>query len=148
MRTYLNVPYSEKNEAKLFGARWDAVKRLWYANGDGAGLEKWHFTSEHQKLKTTAVYHRNKGSAKNTRKGKNRVIGLIDQAKTIDGKKYIVKRNKPTHKAHIFDGSDTLCRLLSTGGMGVVRGYEVVTELGDRELCKMCYAAWKVVNED
>jgi hypothetical protein len=30
MRTDLQVPYSQKDEARRLGARWDAAKRLWY----------------------------------------------------------------------------------------------------------------------
>lgn len=30
MRTNLNVPYEEKDEAKKCGARWDPLLRLWY----------------------------------------------------------------------------------------------------------------------
>lgn len=30
MRVYLQVPYSQKDEAKAKGARWDAEKRQWY----------------------------------------------------------------------------------------------------------------------
>lgn len=30
MRVNLNVPYSEKEEAKLLGARWDAKKKVWF----------------------------------------------------------------------------------------------------------------------
>lgn len=29
-KIYLNVPYSEKEEAKALGSRWDANKRQWY----------------------------------------------------------------------------------------------------------------------
>ncbi len=32
-RVYLAVPYAEKDAAKGIGARWDANKRLWYADG-------------------------------------------------------------------------------------------------------------------
>lgn len=31
MKTYLNVPYSEKDEAKKLGARWDSGKKKWFA---------------------------------------------------------------------------------------------------------------------
>jgi hypothetical protein len=31
MRIDLNVPYSEKDYAKSKGARWDPVKKTWYA---------------------------------------------------------------------------------------------------------------------
>jgi len=30
MRIDLNVPYSEKDEARKLGARWDAKRQLWY----------------------------------------------------------------------------------------------------------------------
>ncbi len=36
---WLNVPYSEKDEAKFLGARWDSEKRSWYAPR-GSELEK------------------------------------------------------------------------------------------------------------
>jgi hypothetical protein len=31
---YLEVPYAQKDEAKLFGARWDLRKKLWYFPGE------------------------------------------------------------------------------------------------------------------
>lgn len=31
MKTYLDVPFSEKDEAKARGARWDAERKRWYA---------------------------------------------------------------------------------------------------------------------
>src|SRR6476646_5101893 len=31
---YLEVPYAQKDEAKLFGARWDGKKKLWYFPGE------------------------------------------------------------------------------------------------------------------
>ena len=32
MRIYLNVPYSEKEEAKSLGARWNPTIKKWYIN--------------------------------------------------------------------------------------------------------------------
>ena len=41
-RAYLDVPFSEKNDAKALGARWDNAKRMWYApNNESALLERW-----------------------------------------------------------------------------------------------------------
>lgn len=37
--TYLNVPYSDKDEAKAAGARWDAERKRWYAPA-GTPMEK------------------------------------------------------------------------------------------------------------
>lgn len=31
MKTYLSVPFSEKEEAKSLGAKWDPEKKQWYA---------------------------------------------------------------------------------------------------------------------
>lgn len=30
MRTYLNVPFAEKDEARKLGARWDEDRKSWY----------------------------------------------------------------------------------------------------------------------
>ncbi|MDT4289096.1 DUF5710 domain-containing protein [Methylomonas sp. MO1] len=42
-KTYLNVPYAEKDAAKALGARWDAAAKKWYvpANKDMALFAKW-----------------------------------------------------------------------------------------------------------
>ena len=33
-KIYLNVPYAEKDAAKALGAKWDPVKKQWYAPAD------------------------------------------------------------------------------------------------------------------
>lgn len=41
-KTWLDVPYAEKDEAKALGARWDSEARRWYApQPDTAGLDRW-----------------------------------------------------------------------------------------------------------
>jgi hypothetical protein len=42
-RIYLNVPFAEKDEAKKFGAKWDAEKRCWYCDLDlyKGGIRAW-----------------------------------------------------------------------------------------------------------
>ena len=42
-RVDLNVPFSEKDEAKTLGARWDGERKTWYAPAGVplSGLEKW-----------------------------------------------------------------------------------------------------------
>ena len=42
-KTYLNVPYKEKNLAKSYGAKWDGQKKLWYApeGTDLVPLRQW-----------------------------------------------------------------------------------------------------------
>ncbi len=37
-RQYLNVPYSEKEDAKEYGARWDPAKKKWYVGRDSRHL--------------------------------------------------------------------------------------------------------------
>lgn len=43
MRTNLQVPFAEKDQAKALGARWDATKRLWYVQNvsDLAPFARW-----------------------------------------------------------------------------------------------------------
>ena len=43
MKTYLNCPFAEKDEAKALGARWDAQKKKWYVQDvqDLAPFERW-----------------------------------------------------------------------------------------------------------
>jgi len=43
-KTYLNVPFSQKDAAKVLGAKWDAGKKKWYAPSglDISLFEKWN----------------------------------------------------------------------------------------------------------
>jgi len=42
MKTYLAVPFGEKDEAKKLGAWWDPICKKWYApNGEAVLLERW-----------------------------------------------------------------------------------------------------------
>ena len=52
-RTYLNVPYQEKDEAKKLGARWDASARRWYVpeGMDTAPLVRWLPVEKPESLK-------------------------------------------------------------------------------------------------
>jgi hypothetical protein len=43
MRTNLQVPFAEKEDAKKLGARWDAARKLWYVENkdDMAPFARW-----------------------------------------------------------------------------------------------------------
>lgn len=42
-KTYLQVPFAEKDEAKALGARWDPTKKRWYVQDkDLAPFARWH----------------------------------------------------------------------------------------------------------
>lgn len=42
MKTYLFVPYSEKDAAKKLGAKWDPIERKWYApEGEEVLIKRW-----------------------------------------------------------------------------------------------------------
>lgn len=47
-KVYIVVPYSQKDEAKLVGARWDAEVRSWYFNSEQDALlfSKWFKVKE------------------------------------------------------------------------------------------------------
>ena len=42
-KNFLNVPYAQKDEAKLLGARWDALEKKWFvpADKDSALFVRW-----------------------------------------------------------------------------------------------------------
>jgi len=46
-KTYLNVPFAQKDEAKALGARWDAVPKKWFvpADKDIALFARWQAES-------------------------------------------------------------------------------------------------------
>lgn len=46
-RVFLRVPITEKDEAKILGARWDPIRRLWFFNGPppARALERWSVIS-------------------------------------------------------------------------------------------------------
>lgn len=42
MKIFLNVPFSEKDEAKALGAKWDSSEKKWYApNGEQSLIDRW-----------------------------------------------------------------------------------------------------------
>ncbi|MGY6274187.1 DUF5710 domain-containing protein [Methylomonas sp. MgM2] len=52
-KTYLNVPYAEKDAAKARGARWDPTNKKWYvpAGKNTAPFEQWRVTTNPQPAK-------------------------------------------------------------------------------------------------
>ena len=47
-KTYLNVPYAQKDAAKALGAKWDPAKKRWYApaDKDTSLFSKWQAHTE------------------------------------------------------------------------------------------------------
>ena len=41
MNVYLRVPYEFKDQAKSYGARWDAARKQWFFPGTEADLPEW-----------------------------------------------------------------------------------------------------------
>jgi len=56
-KSYLNVPYAEKDAAKALGAKWDAGKKKWYAPNDLDLLlfEKWNIKSASSTAKNKSM---------------------------------------------------------------------------------------------
>jgi Domain of unknown function (DUF5710) len=50
MRLYLNVPFSEKDDAKQLGARWDASVKKWYVADHLTSSSFSRWTESHQQL--------------------------------------------------------------------------------------------------
>lgn len=52
---------------------------------------------------------------------------------------YLIRRRGQKQRAHIWLGSDTACRMASTGGLKLAR-FEVTQDLNGKDLCQMCQA--------
>lgn len=47
MKTYLDVPFNEKDMAKLLGAKWDHREKRWYAaNEEEELIKRWPCSSQ------------------------------------------------------------------------------------------------------
>jgi hypothetical protein len=81
VRIYLNVPYSEKECAKAFGARWDADRKSWCVP-DGvmlARFERWlPTTAAADALLKAGRPHEKVKSVKKPRKVKRATTARID----------------------------------------------------------------------
>ncbi|MCX7084250.1 MAG: DUF5710 domain-containing protein [Methylococcales bacterium] len=53
-KTYLNVPYAQKDAAKALGARWDPTQKKWYvpANVDVFLFDAWRIESASDQVDT------------------------------------------------------------------------------------------------
>lgn len=58
-RVYLKVPFSEKDEAKSLGAKWDVEKKLWYIYGnltESPAFSKWRISEDVTAMLNNAEY--------------------------------------------------------------------------------------------
>lgn len=56
MKTYLNVPFAEKDFAKRYGAKWDAAAKKWYVSTAQVPLMLRRFMKHYQTPKPNAQY--------------------------------------------------------------------------------------------
>jgi hypothetical protein len=50
---------------------------------------------------------------------------------------YLIRKRGKSRRAHIWNGTDTACRMASTGGLKV-EDFAVVESVGDMPICRMC----------
>ena len=50
----------------------------------------------------------------------------------------IPSKGKLKNAAHLWTGDDTFCKMLSTGGLRLRRGYRVTETPEGRRICMMC----------
>ena len=90
-KTYLNVPFAQKDEAKALGARWDAANKKWFvpADKDIALFARWH--SQSGSLESTAtttitgIEPRSQNvSTKTSSPGNNAALGVMTYAADKD----------------------------------------------------------------
>jgi hypothetical protein len=63
--------------------------------------------------------------------------------------KFLIKRRGNNVRAHVWTGTDTLCRMASTSGLDVDR-YDITSTLDDRakNVCHMCRLLWGRLAKD
>jgi exodeoxyribonuclease VII large subunit len=79
-RIDLRVPYAEKDQARVHGARWDSENRTWYAppNTDLQNLKRWlpnGFLDDAPEPTTTAPKETEKGIALTETNHQLRLVG-------------------------------------------------------------------------
>ena len=83
-KTYLNVPYAQKDAAKALGARWDAANKKWYvpADKDITLFAQWQVQSTvFEPPLTTAGKPGSRASpGKSSSSAKNIAVGVSTQA--------------------------------------------------------------------
>ncbi|WP_320008129.1 zincin-like metallopeptidase domain-containing protein [Maridesulfovibrio sp.] len=90
-KTYLNVPYREKGQAKKLGARWDKSEKLWFASSgtDLTPLAKWLPKEKVNAPQTNAVQEFTKAlqEAGLDLQGQQPIMdGTLQRVPVIDGK--------------------------------------------------------------
>jgi hypothetical protein len=58
-----------------------------------------------------------------------------------EGRMWLIRKKGAKVAAHIWTGTDTACRMYSTGGLRKNR-YVVVNDKGNHEICYMCNIVW------
>jgi hypothetical protein len=80
-KTYLEVPYAQKDAAKALGARWDATNKKWYVptNIDITPFAKWQSETVTPKLSSTATnsLRAQTTSSKSSPSANNETAGVI-----------------------------------------------------------------------
>ena len=87
-KTYLNVPFAQKDEAKALGARWDAVNKKWFvpADKDITHFARWQ--PQPGSLESTATAtskpKSQTASTKTSSPGNNAALGVMTYAADKD----------------------------------------------------------------
>ena len=87
-KTYLNVPFAQKDEAKAVGAKWDAAHKKWFvpADKDIALFARWQPQSA--SLESTATVTKKPraqtASTKTSSSGNNPALGVMTYAADKD----------------------------------------------------------------
>lgn len=108
-RVYLDCPYEEKDRVKALGGMWDRAHKKWYIpeGVDQAPFKRW------MRVKKPTPQKQGLG--------------------TIGG--FLIGKKKGC--AHLWDGSDTVCRMYSTGGMSRKKKKVSASAYG-RPICLLC----------
>lgn len=120
---YLKVPFSEKEQAKQFGCRWNPEMKQWYITlPNGADLSNvLQWMSDDAPLKPI----------------KTAKPAVSDKPYT----QYLSRKTGERPRFHYWNGEDTACRMWSTGGIKRKGKFIALPKIDDdARLCRLCKA--------
>lgn len=90
-KIFLNVPYSEKDEAKKLGAKWDKNARCWYSENESDCFSKWVSNTTNDTGSDPELLH---SASINPESGSNDILAFYNRSDRIA---YIIADAIPAH---------------------------------------------------
>ncbi len=127
MRYYLNVPFQQKDQAKVYGARWDPDKRLWYCTELNSGLMQWYEGDEKPPEQEQTEYRDSEGNSYKTVSDVNASITHEINDNDVLAQIFVVGE-VTDYSGHVSKGSCYFTLMDSTAKLSCIMPERVIPE--------------------